>query len=222
MAYTQTTWGELKARLLSRLGEESFYPVAIREQSLNEALQVWQSLVGEWMTGAKTLTGGNGVVFLATTNIFPLRLVFTDELPESTLTEMDSSTGVSFVNGGAAIPSVYAPCGVSFLVYDKTPPAVPYTFYGLTDPPQFALDATVLQLQESEMDAVIEYAAHAAMFSEGGEEFTSSAPALQKMVELAMKRNARLSGLAPYRKYLGKDKELVEKTRELPVKSGGR
>ena len=223
MAYTQTTWGELKSRLLSRLGEESFYPAAIREQGLNEALQVWQSLVGEWMSGTQTLSTTSGVGFLATTNVFPVRLLHgSEELPESSLTEMDSSTGVSFVNGTTGTPAVYVAQGASFIVFDKTPTGDAYTFFGLTNPPQFALDATVLQMQESEMDAVIEYAAHVCMFSEGGDEFTASSAALDKMIGLALKRNSRLSSLAPYRKYMGTDKELREKNREIPTESGGR
>jgi hypothetical protein len=225
MAYTQTTWGELKSRLLSRLGEESFYPAAIREQGLNEALQVWQSLVGEWMSGFKALSSSDGLYFLATTNVFPLRVIVPAgavELPESTLTEMDSSTGVAFTNAAAAA-TTHSSQGVSFILFDKHPGAVAiYDAYFVTNPPQFALDATVLQMQESEMDAVIEYAAHVCMFSEGGDEFTASSTALTKMVTLALKRNSRLSSLAPYRKYMGTDKELREKSREIPTESGGR
>lgn len=224
MAYTQTTWGELKSRLLSRLGEEGFYPAAIREQALNEATQVWQCLVGEWMTGPVTVSTPSQLFFMSATRVFPLRVVFpAGELPETTLTEMDATDNIPFVNGLVATPTTFSPNGVSFILFNRDPNGIgSYALSSLDSPPQFALDATVLQLQESEIDAVIEYAAHVCMFSEGGDEFGASASALEKMVKLALKRNSRLSALAPYRKYLGTDRELREKSREIPVESGGR
>lgn len=230
MAYTQTTWGELKARLLSRLGEETWYTAELRQQALNEAMQVWQCLVGEWLSGPVNAPYAAGVFTPSTADAveFPLRVMDDDvELDIVSLTDLVNSSTNSIVAYGlgttASAASMAAPVGAALIVLDTVPgDTSAVSVWGLAPPPAFAADGTVLQLQEAEMDAIVEYAAHVCMFSEGGAEFQASTSALQKMVSLALRRNERLSALAPYRKYLGTDKAPLQKSLEIPTTSGGR
>jgi hypothetical protein len=188
---------------------------------------VWQCFVGEWkvnttyvvvsspftsygvdpkvQVGLKMTSTSGGGVTLTEISIHDL-LQWRGEAPlAGTIVEIPNpATDWYWVGLGASgfILSAFPTAGQSVNVK------------GLAVPPVFALDADYIQLQEAEIDAVIEYAAHVALFAEGGDEFSASSVALQKMVTLASIRNSRLASLSPYKKYLGKDASMQEKSLE--------
>lgn len=207
--YTLITLGELKARLSERVGNNVvFWGDTEKGDAINEAICVWQCLVGEWTDKFPI-----GITSGATWYAVPRQIVSVQRmlygltpLTLGSLPEMDYGQ-VGWENDASGTPQIWMPSGLTEVAI--WPPATTgtLTFEGITDAPRLISDGDLLQVGEEEVTPLLAYAHHYLSLKEGGAEFNSTLPNLVEFIEAASLRNSRLVPTALYRTLMGQHRD---------------
>ncbi len=94
------------------------------------------------------------------------------------------------------VPNISAMAGANMIAFKKVPDGA----YGITldvarNAPVPVVDGDDIQMGKEELDALIGYCLHLAMFKQQGDEFQSSVAYVQDFFSLAMVRNSRLKAV---------------------------
>lgn len=227
--YTRTTLAELDARLLERVGGEGvFWEGRERLRAINEALDVWQMLTGDYIkTVTATAVSTTDVVAIATTNNVALPLRVTPAAGGAALTDAnihDYDTGeYGWRNVATGTPDTWLPTGVGqFIVTPKPTTDTNLTLLCIADDYRLSSGDTV-NLGDEELVRILDYAQWYLSFKEGPEEGGKNSSPLRALFILAAnKRNTRLKRTALYRKFMGNQPGELSPTRETPESMGYR
>lgn len=208
--YSLTTLAELDARLLERVGGEgTFWQPRERLRAINEALDVWQLLTGDYINSATvTAVSNSDVVSFATTDlvVIPLRVKASSTGPalvEGNIHDFD--TGVyGWRSDSTGTPTEWFPLGVeSFVVHPKPTTNTPLTVLCVSDNYHLS-DGDTVNMGDEELARILDYAQWYLSFKEGiPEGMENSSPLRDLFLLAARKRNSRLRRSALYREFMG-------------------
>jgi hypothetical protein len=93
---------------------------------------------------------------------------------------------------------------LNIIAVSPPPDTGPYsmTFTVVQNAPIPANDAAPVQLARDDLDAVLGYAVHIAMFKSGGSEFTDTMPLLDNFIKAAARYNSKLREWGEFTKIL--------------------
>lgn len=214
------------ASIVSRLGQRTdgrydnvFWTEAEKLLAIQEALTVWQCMVGQWQISVTS-----GIVAAGTENFYkvPRQIAGVTRVLWAALTDRDSTPlhlvslfeldrgwpGWHGVTQGT--PLYWAPNGLTEVaIYPAPNVAGTLTFQGFYDLSQVTLGDNI-NIGNEELTRVLDYARHYLTWKEGMSELQTSSGALTKMAEAASAKNARINALDAFKKYKGKDHQAVQ------------
>ena len=226
----QVTLGFLVSRLSELMGDNTvFWGRDEKVDAINEALFLWQALVGEWKEVAWELSSTLGQTYytLPRQVLSPTRVSFrtTPSDPWTPLTitslpELDNGF-VGWETANFGVPLYWFPNGIGEIgLYPA--PSIGGTLEstlkveGYSENPGLYSDGDTLPLGEQEMVPILNYAHHYLTFKEAGAELSSSSEELKALYTAAVERNDTLTTTQFYRRTLG----LVKEESERPEREG--
>lgn len=225
-SYSRTTLAELDARLLERVGGEgTFWEQRERLRAINEALDVWQLLTGDFVkTVTVTATSGTDILAFTTGDavVMPLRVKPSAggaALADVNIQEYDAGE-VEWRAASTGTPVSWMPTGVEqFYITPKPTTDTALAVLCVSDDYSLASGDNV-DLGDEELVRILDYAQWYLSFKEGLKEGLENSSPLRDMFLLAAnKRNSRLKRHALYRKFMGEQQGEISPT--LESKGGG-
>ena len=251
MAYASTTLSELDSRLLKLVGGEgNFWTSFEREMALNEALSVWQVLVGEFSTqatwaaasaadsleesydpssGAMTWAIGTATAPLplsiwriGTVGTYTTQGLATyPKVTQVSAPELDYSSPGWRALAATTLES-WAPYGLNKVVFPVHTSVTLAVDYFRGDKP-LPLATSYIQLGDEEVQAILSYAVWQLNIKCGtSEAFELTKPLGEMLVLAAQLRNQKLRGTQLYKDFLGADKGESEPSRDAAPQKGAR
>lgn len=215
-SYNRYTLGELKDQLTERLGENSTFWVGDEKRdAINEALNVWQLMVGEFTIGISI--GADGSTFYSVpAQIGAIQRVLFDggSLTLSSINELD--LGDPGWQGTSGDPLFYALMGVNLIALSPQPSSGNISVEGISETPTLTNDSDYVMLGDEVLNRILDYAEHYCSFKEGIGEFDSSQTGFGLFIEAAGKRNSILLATALYRQWMGRNREEQGRYSEVP------
>ena len=216
MPYQQINRAALRAQAYDRLGRtgQNFWRDDELNRLINEALRMWNCLTGYWrVRDVSVVTVANQVWYpLPSTITSQMRVEWQAKpLGYSALADLDNGRpaweGETTADGGD-VPSevaVWAPAGLNLIAIWPADAAgnAQLVLDGIAATPVLTLDADFIDIGSEELSAILDYIEHAAVFKEGGAEFTSTGTLLESFLKAAAERNSLLMASAPFRRWLG-------------------
>lgn|SRR5678816_929878 len=228
----QVTLGFLVSRLSELMGDNTvFWGRDEKVDAINEALFLWQALVGEWKEVAWELsaTAGENYYTLPRQLLSPSRVSFrvTQSSPWVPLTltslpELDNGFVGWEDDTTGTVPLYWFPVGIGEIGLFPPPSNTFGTVEavirveGYSENPGLYSDGDNLPLGEQEMVPILNYAHHYLTFKEAGAELNSSSEELKALYTAAVERNDTLNTTQFYRRTLG----LMKDESERPEREG--
>lgn len=215
--YALVTLGELKALLTEKLGGNStFWTSPEKTCAINEALRIWQAMTGEFTTSFSIPAAGGSFVDVPR-QIMATQRMLHDGVPlaMASVWELD---GAYVWQGVTGTGEFWAPIGFNKVALYPAPLTGTIQFEGIAETPRLSGEGDNIPLGTEEQEIIIGYAHHYCAFKEGSGELESSLPGMQKFVEAAVLRNARLKASTWYRKFMGLPHDEDQRA---PRKAGG-
>ncbi len=237
MAYQQISLGEFKALVRTRLGAASstFWRDDELNRYIQEALLMWNALTGMWKTRVVLTTTANTSWYSVPGTITStMRVSFNDSpLGPTSLPELDwgrqywESETTADAGAVPTAPQLWAPAAVNLIAIW---PADSFgqnslVLDGVAQTPQLYdddgfNDAFDMDIGQEEVNALLDYVEHIAVFKEGGQEFSDTTPLFQNFLKMAGERNAMLLSSSKYRMWMGLDKSEDERPRKASERTG--
>jgi hypothetical protein len=207
MAFTTSTLALLQARLADRYESTMFWTAEEGRLAINEALRVWNLLIGYWKARAQIITQP-GQVWYATPAplLYPIRMDF-GNLPLVLTSFFDLDLGrpnwegeTTHTADAPGTPFVWVPLGFSQFAIWPADAAGNNSIMidGVQAAPQLVYPTDVLDLGEEEIGILLGYALHVLTWKVGGERFAATRPFYQAFLKDAMDRNARLASFKAF------------------------
>lgn len=213
--------------IINRLGQRTdgrydnvFWTAAEKLLAIQEALNVWQCMVGQWQASTTT-----GLVVASTNNFYlvPRQIAGVTRVLWRADTDRTEPTPLRLVSlfeldrgwpgweaNTQGTPVYWAPNGLTEVcIYPAPNVAGNLTFQGFVDIPNLTL-GDYINIGNEELTRVLDYAKHYLSIKEGMSEMQSTSSALTKMAEAAGEKNARINALDAFKKYKGKDHQAVQ------------
>lgn len=210
MAYQRITLGEMKTKLMDRLGNSVFWDkyaeVAIY---INEALRVWNLMTGQWKDKFTYNTVANQIFYTISDHILkPMRVTF-NGLPLDLTSLFSLDNGEAGWQADSSVPNVWFPVGLTKIGIHPADSVGDNSLVveGLVLAPVLTDDTAYLDLGEWQVQALLDYAQHIASFKQGGEEFKATQALLQNFFKAAGIQNDKFTKSAIYRRFMGEDAE---------------
>jgi hypothetical protein len=214
--YTRYTLGDLIDQLTERLGENStFWVHDEKRDSLNEALNVWQLMVGEFTFGITLgVTGGTFYSVPAQIGAIQRVLFNGSSLTLSSVNELD--LGNPGWQGVEDDPEFYVLMGVNLFALSPQPSSGTISIEGISETPTLTNDGDYVMLGDEVRNRILDYAEHYCSFKEGVGEFDSQMTGFGLFIDAAGKRNSVLLATALYRQWMGRNREEQGRPSEVP------
>jgi hypothetical protein len=198
MPYTRTTLGDLKSRLVQRLGSTGkFWSTHEQGDALNEALGVWQILTGDFVhTEALTLASK---LSTPAPTYSAMRYIRVGTLGQMNLSELDHAEN-GWGSTGTAL--YWAPVGLELIARHPASSGSYSCTYYRGDRPLKA-DSDYVNLGDEELTRILDYAQAYLQFKEGPKESLQVEALKQLFVAAAQLRNAKLKTSAQYKAFMG-------------------
>lgn len=220
MAYQQFTRASLRALVYSRLGQSAneFWRDNEVNRLIQEALRVFNSLTGFWRDRVSLGNTQAGVVWYAlpSTLTSQMRMEWDSKvLAPASLWDLDYGRpgweGETTTSGGGVPdePQMWAPAGLKLIALWPADAAGGNSLVadGITRTPLLTSDADFVDIGQEELNGLLDYIQHVAVFKEGGAEFTAMQALFTNFLKCAATRNAMLMQSAKFRKWLGLDRD---------------
>ena len=218
MPYTQYTRAQLRTYLLERLGAPgpAFYRTTELNFILQESLRFFNLLTGFWKTRAlfnttsatwyqlpNAITGNMRVTWQG----YTLSPASAHDISYGRPTWVGENT----TTGGDVpkVPTVWVIGAINLIgiwPQDANPPNS-LIVDGLAATPILTADSQSVDLGQEELNTILDYCEHIAMFKQGGAELKDSIELLKAFLKSAAVRSDILKQSATYRKWLGLDKQ---------------
>lgn len=225
MAYTQFTLVQLRALVYERLGNTAFWRNDEVDRYIREALKIWNVMAGFWRGRVDlglTLIG-NPWYELPVGLSYVLRVeVNQHPLGSSSLWDLDY--GQANWESQTGIPEMWAPGGLNLIAIwpASATGSESIVVEGVVPAPTPTLDADTVDIGSEELNHVLDYVEHIAMFKESGQEFDASGELLKAFIKGAAGRNAMLMKSSKFRKWMGLTDETKRPIRNSPERVGAR
>jgi len=211
MPYAQVTLAQLRSYFYEQVGgNTAFWRTDEVDRILQESVRVFNCLTGFWRGRVNLgLTVAGQHWYNVPSGLTYILRVEADQVPlgSSSLWDLDYGQPAwesETASASDPAPKVFAPAGVNLfalwpasfagtesLVVDGVTPAPVLTTVGSID------------LGQSELTTILNYAQHIAQFKEGGQEFEASQLWLQDFLKDAGGRNAILMNSSKFRNWMG-------------------
>lgn len=225
MGLARITLGELQSRLEERVGQNSsFWDAAEGRNAINEAICLWQGLVGEWAKSVNLTCDGSsfyeiphqlpamfrvGYVSSLTSTAAPTPLTNTS------LWELDH--GFSAWTATTGTPSLWARLGGTRLAVYPQASAGYLVLYGFSEAPTLDVSGNYIDLGDEELVRLLDYAQFYMAFKEGvGEGTDNSDRLLQSFLKAGALRNRRILASNIYRHYMGEARDVKQRPGQWP------
>ncbi len=222
MAYRRVTLQYLLDTLIERLGGNStFWSQDELKCALNEALSVWHSLVGEWTESCRIAANGSNF-YPTPQQITSINRVRFNGVPLNMLSLFELDMGYPGWRGSNGTPYYWAPDGLTWFCLYPAPLTGEIQVDGYADSFQLQNLDSWIDLGDEELLRILDYAQWYLSFKEGlSEGLENSDPLMQKLMEAAGLRNARLRRSTLYREFMGRNREDAERASRYPVRKMG-
>lgn len=227
MAYQQITRAQLRALVQTRLGAIGpvFYRDAELNQYIQEALRFFNSLTGFWRGRLLITTVANQPWYgLSSSLTSGMRVSFNDHpLSPTTLRDLDLGRrnweSETTTSGGdvPTEPKMWAPAGLQLIAIWPSDAAGSNSLMcdGVAATPILTGDTQKIDIGQEEVESLLNYCEHLAMFKQGGEEFSASSDEFQQVLANAGERNSLLMASSKYRTFMGLDTARDKKPRQV-------
>jgi len=215
MPYTQVTLAQLRTRLQAKWDHVPFWTISEANWAINEVLQVYNLATGVWRRRASQTTVAGQVIYgVAAVLWTPCRMEFNGKsIAMSSLDDLDNGRPEwqSEATGDAGVPAeptLWAPVGMTqFVIWpaDSTGQNNLLTD-GVLQTPVLLADADPIDLDESELDAVLGEALHIAAFKDPAR-FPRTAGWHQEFLATVAAHNGRLNASDLFRQAAGTDQK---------------
>lgn len=224
-AYARISLGALKARLTERLGGNStFWTDREKGYALNEAVRVWGALTGQWKKSIPLATTGDVIYDTPRQIISMYRMRRNTDSPMDLWSLFELDNGVTnWQRAASGTPLAWTPIGVNkFAIYPPAAAGGTLWLDGIQRSPTMSADGDFIDLGDEEIGCVLDYSQHYLDLKQGGLEHQASRGMLANFIKAAARRNARLGASAFFRKYLGLDRDELERVARTKPDVGAR
>lgn len=214
--YNLFTLSQLRDLLTARVGNNSvFWDSQEKTDSINEALNVWQSMVGEWTVGI-TIVADGSTFYSVPTQIAAIQRILFGGLPLTMSSVNELDMGFPGWQGVSDDPQFWTLNGINLFGLSPQPSTGVITIEGISETPTLINDADYVMLGDEQLNRILDYAEHYCSFKEGAGEFDSSQTGFNLFIQAAAKRNSNLLATALYREWMGRNREEQGRYSELP------
>lgn len=213
--YNLTSMASIVARLGQRtdgLDVNVFWVEQEKLDAVNEALRVWQCLVGQFeQRFLQSVPPNNASSFLPVPRQFASLTRVSHNATQLTLLSLNElDNGYPDWFGTAGTPLYWAPVGVNNIALYPYPTTGELTFFGYKDLLRLQITDNII-IGNEELTKVLDYAEHYLSFKEGMTEMQASSTALDRMAAAAAYKNGRIGETNFYKRYAGLDRENVQR-----------
>ena len=219
--YTLTTVADAVKRLGQRtdgLNTNVFWTADEKLWAINEALRVWQCLVGQWALSTTLNIGAVNFVNVPRQFASVMRVTWEDSpLQLISLEELDNGFP-SWRAASAADPLYWAPNGANEIaLYPRPSSGGDLVIYGYIDLLTVGL-GDYINLGNEELTRVLDYGRHYLSFKEGMPSLQASSEALTALAKAAAEKNSRISQTELFKRAMGLDHDVPEGRESLGVR----
>lgn len=218
MTYTAITLADLRIGMEERWDSAIFWTPEEARLAINEALRLWNLLVGRW-TARLTLSTGAGTVEYALTSslIYGTRVSISGGLPltDISIPELDLGRPTwrseTTTSGGAVptVPTLWAPISLQRIAIWPATAGILVNgllIDGVAATPVLVEDADTVDLGQELHDGLLDFALHVAAFKEGGPRWQATLPYFTAFLQAAAEENELLKASKAYRRLAGLDR----------------
>ena len=217
MAITRYTLADIRLRLQDRVEGVPWWNTQALDDAINEALLLWNLLTGQWRQRITLTTTVDTIDYaLPATLVFGTRLQFnTFPLTQTSLWELDQGRpgwrSETTASGGAVPdrPMLWAAISLRLIHIWPADALGGNTLLvdGVAATPVLTQAGAYLDLGEESLTALLDGAAHLAVFAEGTDRFqVTEGVQWQAFLQAAAEENQQIKRSAQFRRWLGLDK----------------
>ena len=234
MAYQQFKRPDLRGFILNRLGAAGsvFWRTDELNRLINQALRTFNALTGFWKTRKVITTTANTVYYsIPGTLTAGMRVEFNSHpLGYSSLSDLDNGQPgwedqTTATSGQPSTPQMWTPVGLDLIAIWPADAAGnnSLTVDGIAQTPVLSDDNSFVDIGEEELNMLLDYIEHLAVFKEGGKEFAASQVMYQNFLKGCATRNSMLMASASFRRFMGVQNDFERKQRfSKPERLGAR
>lgn len=217
MGYQTTTLADLQAALVARTDSTPYWEAEESRLAWNEALALWNLLVGRWRTSATLDLIANQTDYtVPSLLLYSARLsslgqpLFSASRAEFDLT--DPAWRSRLTTDGGPVPTrpfFWCPVSLTQVSLMPTPAAAlagGLTIDGLAATPVLVNPTDYIDLAEEDQHHLETFVLHTLSFKEGGQRWAATSDALPDLLAFATEINGVLKTSAPYRRMAGLDR----------------
>ncbi len=216
MAYTATTWSDLRQDLQASYDGSPFWDNQEALDAVNEALLLFNLLTGTWRRTVTLPTIANQYEYvLPATVLYRTRLTF-NSLPLSASSREEFNLGrprwrtETTLSGGdvPTRPMLFAPISLQ-LIYIWPADAVgggTLSVDGISNTPVLIEDGDTVDLGNEQMSTLLDFALHILTFKKAGSAFAATQPAFKAFLVAAAEKNSLIKTSTVYRRVMGLDR----------------
>jgi len=229
MAYTEVTLAELQVAMRRRWDQSLFWTDEEARLAINEALRLWNLLVGRWFTTLAIATVAGQVTYdLDATLLYASRLRYTDGAPifPTSVLELDLARPTwraeTVADGGDVPPTVtlWAPLSLrQIVIWPATAAVDALSLEGVAATPVLVEAGDTIDLGQELEDTLLSFALHVVAFKEGGTRWQATLPYFDAFIQAAIESNGRLKANKAFRRWAGLDRRRdLQKLRGVPTR----
>jgi hypothetical protein len=211
MPYTSFNLADAKQRLLDRVGSSVFWTPAEAGAAFNEAICVWQALVGEW-TSSLDLPVTSGNYYNVPRQIISVQRVKWNNTSLTLGSQEEWDYGKPGWEGVTGTPEEWAPLGLSMIAISPAPTTGIITFEGYKEAPILSSDGEFFDLGDEYLSDFLGYGQHVLCFKEGTTEQSNSQSLYQQFVKAAGDQNSALRAMNVYKNAMGLPRDESERS----------
>jgi len=229
MSYVQVTAAQLRTYFYEQVsGNTAFFRTDEVDRILRESFRFYNCLTGYWrdrvdmgftVAGQTWYTVPAGLTYIMRVEINQR------QMDNTTLWDLDYGRPEweDETAAAGAFPIMFAPAGSNLFALWPTPSSNTDSLFveGVVPAPD-PTAVPFINLGQSDLESILDYAEHLAQFKEGGEEFDASQLWFQDFLKKASSTNALLAHNSRWRKFMGLTDKPKRPLREAPEKVGPR
>lgn len=213
-----TLVSDLVTQLTQRVGQNTvFWTEQEKIDAINEAIMVWQLMTGNvtatFSATSPTTSGTSSGISDVPTQIDSILEVSISDTPLTLISmeELDEGLPGWGDPSGAGTPIYWAPLGITeFALYPPPDSQLMVDLLGYQELSRLGA-ADAIPLQQEEINPILDYAHHYLTIKEGSVELQNTVANLARFGDAAGLRNGRFKMSAPYRYFMGLDKDEDER-----------
>lgn len=228
--YQQFTLPQLLTLFYEQVSNnQAFFRPDEATRILQEAFRIFNCLTGFWRAridnGTQTVAGQ--VYYPVPAGLSYILRVEVNEVPlnSSTLYDLDygQPTWESETCVSGQLPQIFAPVGFNlFALWPSSFAGGESLVVEGVQPAPVLTNVGFVNLGQDELETILDYAQHVAMFKEGGQEFEASQLQLKEFLKEAGERNAVLMQSSKFRKWMGLTDQKTRPMRTSEARVGAR